>query len=279
MRTSTWSRLTRRSAFWGAFSGFDFIVELDDLDLAAAELAALLRDQQFDGERDVLAEFGEGARVRQHQSELERLRLGDRPSGRDGGCGGGGGRALQQATACRTDGADGHGACSLPVGPDAVPRRHVSRPSIARLDQRRSNSRPCRGGFNLPGAVAGRSGGFGRDLHPAPAQSFAGRGDPARPFAEMSRQIDRCAFADLLAMTLQPFAGFRCAGDEQVRDHGSIGLDLALGGQHRGVVARFDEVKAMAREALRLGAGAPPPARAHGARRLDTCRRPGAAAG
>ena len=39
--------------------GLGFVVELDDLHFAAAELAALLGEQQLDGKGDVLAELGE----------------------------------------------------------------------------------------------------------------------------------------------------------------------------------------------------------------------------
>jgi hypothetical protein len=64
------------------------IVKLDDLDLAATELATLLGDEQLYRMRDVLAELRERARVGQHQPELERLGLRDGPAGRDrrGGC-------------------------------------------------------------------------------------------------------------------------------------------------------------------------------------------------
>ena len=81
--TSTWSRLTRRSAFCGAFSGLDSSSSLTNLDLAAAELAALLRDQHLDGEGDVLAELGERARIGEHQPDLEGLGLRDGPADRD----------------------------------------------------------------------------------------------------------------------------------------------------------------------------------------------------
>ena len=82
--TSTWSRLTRRSAFCGRVLGLGLVVELDELDLAAAELAALLRDQHLDGEVDVLAELGERARVGEHQADLQGLGLRDGPADRDG---------------------------------------------------------------------------------------------------------------------------------------------------------------------------------------------------
>ena len=64
--------------------GLGFVVELDELDLAAAELAALLRDQHLDGEVDVLAELGERARVGEHQADLQGLGLRDGPADRDG---------------------------------------------------------------------------------------------------------------------------------------------------------------------------------------------------
>ena len=92
--TSTLSRLIRRSAFCRPELRLGFVVELDELDLAAAELAALFGEIHLDRVGDVLAELRERARIGQHQPDLDGLRLSDRKARRERGAGGerGGGR-------------------------------------------------------------------------------------------------------------------------------------------------------------------------------------------
>ena len=77
--TSTLSRLIELVDVVGGLGRIALVVDLDELDLAAAELAALLVHVQPEAVLDRRAERGEGAGVGQHQAHLElawRLRLG-----------------------------------------------------------------------------------------------------------------------------------------------------------------------------------------------------------
>src|SRR5262245_25637929 len=76
-----------------------FIVELNDLQLAPAKLAALFGDQHLNGEGDVLPELGERARVGEHQPYLQRLGLCDGPAGRHARRGGERGAARDHGAA------------------------------------------------------------------------------------------------------------------------------------------------------------------------------------
>src|SRR5262245_54342694 len=76
-----------------------FVVELDDLQLASAKLAALFGDQHLNGEGDVLPELGERARVGEHQPYLQRLGLCDGPAGRHARRGGERGAARDHGAA------------------------------------------------------------------------------------------------------------------------------------------------------------------------------------
>ena len=68
--TSTLSRLISLLTLSVALAG-SLVVDLDELDLAAAELAALLADVEPEAVLDGGAQRGEGAGGRQHQADLE----------------------------------------------------------------------------------------------------------------------------------------------------------------------------------------------------------------
>ena len=126
--------------------GLGLVVELDELDLAPAELAALLREQHFDGEGDVLAELGERARVGEHQPDLQGLGLRDGPADRNGRGRGERCATLDDCRGAKDDACRYGGHASPPWvllgGPYSRSIGPRIRRSAARTRRRRSN---CRG--------------------------------------------------------------------------------------------------------------------------------------